>query len=107
MWNYAQTTRLAWRVRKWFAKTAVRILVTFLMMGRQRKVESDIVSTRCVWSWRKKRPRKNKYYKTMNIKYDVLADALYIKLKNGKVAETREEGPYLVDYDEQAEVLGI
>jgi uncharacterized protein YuzE len=43
----------------------------------------------------------------MQIKHDALADALYIKLKRGKVAETKEEGPYLVDYDKQGKVLGI
>ena len=42
------------------------------------------------------------------IKYDPGADALYVKLKEGKVAESEElnEG-IIIDYDDGGEVVGI
>lgn len=43
----------------------------------------------------------------MNKKYDKLADALYIKIKNGKVSKTEMRGSDLIDYDKRGNVLGI
>ena len=42
------------------------------------------------------------------IKYDPGADALYVKLKEGKVADSEEvdEG-VVVDYDDKGEVVGM
>jgi len=42
------------------------------------------------------------------IKYDPGADALYVKLKEGKVADSEEVGKgVIVDYDDKGEVIGI
>jgi len=42
------------------------------------------------------------------IKYDPRADALYVKLKDGKVADIEEVGEgVIVDYDDKGEVIGI
>jgi len=42
------------------------------------------------------------------IKYDPGADALYVKLKEGKVADSEEVGEgVVVDYDDKGEVIGI
>ncbi|RLG96068.1 DUF2283 domain-containing protein [Candidatus Bathyarchaeota archaeon] len=42
------------------------------------------------------------------IKYDPGADALYIKLKEGKIADSEEVGEgVIVDYDDKGEVIGI
>ena len=43
----------------------------------------------------------------MNIKYDPKADALYIRIKKGRISETREEGDFLVDYNNKDEVMGV
>jgi uncharacterized protein YuzE len=44
----------------------------------------------------------------MVIKYDKEADALYIKLSEGKVAESDEEKPGIIlDYDNEGNVVGI
>lgn len=44
----------------------------------------------------------------MKINYDKEADALYIKLKEGKVYETEElEDNIIIDYDEQKNIQGI
>jgi len=43
----------------------------------------------------------------IKIKYDIKADAAYIQLKQGRVAKTKEEVPYLVDYDRKGNPLGI
>lgn len=43
----------------------------------------------------------------MNIRYDSEADAMYIKLKKGKIDATREEEMCLVDYDKEGNMLGI
>ncbi len=44
----------------------------------------------------------------MVIKYDKEADALYIKLSEGKVAESDEEKPgVILDYDVDGNILGI
>jgi uncharacterized protein YuzE len=43
----------------------------------------------------------------MDIKYDPKADALYIRIKKGKISETREEGDFLVDYNDKEEIMGI
>jgi uncharacterized protein YuzE len=43
----------------------------------------------------------------MKITYDPVADALYIRLKAGVIAKTKEEGVCLVDYDAEGGVLGI
>jgi len=42
------------------------------------------------------------------IRYDPGADALYIKLKEGEVADSEEVGEgVIVDYDDKGEVIGI
>jgi len=42
------------------------------------------------------------------IKYDPGADALYVKLKESKVADSEEVGEgVVVDYDDKGEVVGI
>ncbi len=44
----------------------------------------------------------------MKINYDKEADALYIKLKEGKVFESEEiEDNIIIDYDRQKNILGI
>jgi len=45
--------------------------------------------------------------KTMQIKHDPQADALYIQLKKGEVAKTKQEGTCLVDYDKKGNLLGV
>jgi len=43
----------------------------------------------------------------MQIKIDTIADALYIKLKKGKIAKTENRGDYLVDYDKKGNLVGF
>jgi uncharacterized protein YuzE len=44
----------------------------------------------------------------LKLKYDRASDALYIKLKEGRVADSEEITPgVIVDYDEHGEVIGI
>ena len=43
----------------------------------------------------------------MQIKIDKTADALYIKLKKGKISKTKDKGDYLVDYDKKGNLLGF
>ena len=43
----------------------------------------------------------------MQIKIDTAADALYIKLKKGKISKTQDRGDYLVDYDKKGNLLGF
>ena len=44
----------------------------------------------------------------MNIRYDPDADALYIRLKEGKVSETKEvDENTILDYDAEGNVIGI
>jgi uncharacterized protein YuzE len=43
----------------------------------------------------------------MQIKLDTIADALYIKLKKGKIAKTENRGDYLVDYDKKGKLVGF
>ena len=44
----------------------------------------------------------------MNTKYDKIADALYIKFKQGKVAKTlRLDNHLIVDLDNKSNVLGV
>jgi len=44
----------------------------------------------------------------MNTKYDKIADALYIKFKQGKVAKTlRLENHLIVDLDNKSNILGV
>ncbi len=43
----------------------------------------------------------------MQIKIDTTADALYIKLKRGKISKTENRGDHLVDYDEKGNLLGF
>ena len=43
----------------------------------------------------------------MDIKYDPKADALYVRIKKGKISETREEGDFLVDYNDKEEIMGV
>lgn len=38
---------------------------------------------------------------------DTTADALYIKLKKGKISKTKNRGDYLVDYDKKGNLLGF
>ena len=42
------------------------------------------------------------------VKYDKLADALYIRLRDGRIVESDEVAPgIIVDLDENNEVIGI
>ncbi len=42
------------------------------------------------------------------LRYDRAADALYIKLKNDRVADSDEIAPgIIVDYNEKGEIIGI
>ena len=42
------------------------------------------------------------------VKYDPGSDALYVKLKEGEVADSEEVGKgVVVDYDDKGEVIGI
>ena len=42
------------------------------------------------------------------VDYDRVADALYIKLRDGRVAYSEEAAPgVIVDYDEKGEIIGI
>ncbi len=43
----------------------------------------------------------------MEITIDKVADALYIKLKKGKVSTTKNKGVYLVDYNKKGDVIGF
>ena len=44
----------------------------------------------------------------IKLKYDRFSDALYIKLKEGKIIESEEIAPeIIVDYDEHDEIIGI
>ena len=44
----------------------------------------------------------------MNTKYDKIANALYIKFKEGKVAKTlRLEDHLIVDLDSKSNILGV
>ncbi|MEO3997584.1 DUF2283 domain-containing protein [Mesorhizobium sp. CAU 1732] len=43
----------------------------------------------------------------IDMTYDPEADAAYIYLAKGKVAETAEAGPFIYDKDDQGRVLGI
>lgn len=43
----------------------------------------------------------------MQIKIDTTADALYIKLRRGKIAKTKNKGDHLVDYDKKGNLLGF
>jgi uncharacterized protein YuzE len=44
----------------------------------------------------------------MNTKYDKIADALYVKFKQGKVVKTlRLENHLIVDLDSKSNILGI
>jgi uncharacterized protein YuzE len=43
----------------------------------------------------------------IDMTYDPEADTAYIYLGRGKVAETREEGPFLYDVDAPGKILGI
>ncbi len=43
-----------------------------------------------------------------HVKYDKVADALYIRLRNGKVVESDEVAPgIIVDFNENNEIIGI
>ena len=39
--------------------------------------------------------------------YDPEADAVYLYLGRGKIAETREDGPFIYDVDETGRIIGI
>ena len=39
--------------------------------------------------------------------YDPEADAVYLYVGNGKIAETREDGPFIYDVDEAGRIIGI
>jgi len=44
----------------------------------------------------------------MNTKYDKIADALYVKFKQGKITKTlRLENHLIVDLDSKSNILGI
>ncbi len=44
----------------------------------------------------------------MNTKYDKIADALYVKFKQGKIVKTlRLENHLIVDLDSKSNILGI
>jgi uncharacterized protein YuzE len=43
----------------------------------------------------------------MKIKYDKAADVLYLKLLEAQVAESDEDKPGIIDYDEQGNMAGI
>ncbi len=44
----------------------------------------------------------------LKLRYDPVADALYIKLKDDKIAETEEiNESVIVDYNEKGEIIGI
>lgn len=43
----------------------------------------------------------------IDVTYDPEADAAYIRLATGKVAETDEAGPFIYDTDAEGRVLGI
>lgn len=43
----------------------------------------------------------------IDMTYDPEADAVYIYLGRGKVAETRDEGPFIYDVDASGRILGI
>ncbi len=44
----------------------------------------------------------------MNTKYDKIADALYMKFKQGKIAKTlRMDNHLIVDLDSKSNILGI
>ena len=43
----------------------------------------------------------------IDMTYDPEADAAYIYLGRGKVAETKEQGPFLYDVDASGRILGI
>jgi uncharacterized protein YuzE len=43
----------------------------------------------------------------MQIKIDTNADALYIKLRKGKVAKTKNNGDHLADYDKKGNLIGF
>ena len=42
------------------------------------------------------------------VKHDPLADALYIQIKEGEIADTDEAAPgIIVDYSQKGEIIGI
>ncbi|MBI4146242.1 DUF2283 domain-containing protein [Candidatus Woesearchaeota archaeon] len=44
----------------------------------------------------------------MKIQYDTTADAMYIKLREGKVAKTEEVNvDTMIDYDSDGQIIGI
>jgi uncharacterized protein YuzE len=43
----------------------------------------------------------------IDMTYDPEADAAYIYLGRGKVAETKQQGPFLYDVDASGKILGI
>ena len=43
----------------------------------------------------------------MQFKIDTVADALYIKLRRGKIAKTKDNGDHLADYDKKGNLLGF
>lgn len=43
----------------------------------------------------------------MQIKIDTNADALYIKLRKGKIAKTKNNGDHLADYDKKGNLIGF
>jgi uncharacterized protein YuzE len=49
-----------------------------------------------------------KYWKLMRIRYDAQVDALYIRLREGKISESDEIEPGLIaDYGEDGKVMGL
>lgn len=43
----------------------------------------------------------------IDMTYDPEADAVYIYMGRGKVAETREDGPFIYDVDADGKITGI
>jgi uncharacterized protein YuzE len=43
----------------------------------------------------------------IDMTYDPEADAVYMRLSRGKVAQTAEAGPFIYDVDAEGRVLGI
>jgi uncharacterized protein YuzE len=43
----------------------------------------------------------------MDVTYDPEADAVYLRISQGQVAETQEAGPFIYDLDAEGRILGI
>ena len=43
----------------------------------------------------------------MDVTYDPEADAVYVRIGQGQVAQTREAGPFIYDLGDEGRILGI